>query len=229
MVASYSTDLPVDSLNLSEISASSETRVLLEGVSWETFERLLAETGENRHKQLAYSDGCLEIMVPLRDHEEPVRLFDDFIAAIVDELGIELCKLGSLTMKNSEQRKGLEPDCCFYIQNEAAIRGVSKLDFAVHPPPDLVVEVDNASQSLPKFPIYAALQIPEIWRLRNKVLTIYWLDGAKKDYLEQSESLAFPSLPIKEIPQFIAKAKVEGQRTTVRSFRQLVAQAIQSV
>jgi hypothetical protein len=73
------------------------------------------------------------------------------------------------------------------------------------------------------------LQIPEIWRLRNKVLTIYWLDGAKKDYLEQSESLAFPGLPIKEIPQFIAKAKVEGQRATVRSFRQLVAQAIQSV
>ncbi len=206
--------------------SDSATRILLRGVSWETFERLLAETGEDRHLQLAYSDECLEIMVPLRDHEEPVRLFDALVAAIVDELGIELCTLGSLTMKNAAQRKGLEPDCCFYIQNEAVIRNVDKLDFAIHPPPDLVVEVDNTSQSLNKFPIYAALQIPEIWRLRSGKLSLYWLTEDKSEYLEQSESLAFLGLPVWDIPQFIAKAKVDGQRTAVRSFRQRIAQAL---
>ncbi|MEN8443704.1 MAG: Uma2 family endonuclease [Cyanobacteria bacterium J06555_13] len=208
------------------IAKEPETRVLLEGVSWETFERLLEETGKQGHKQLAYSDGCLEIMVPLRDHEEPTRLFDAFVAAIVDELEIELCTLGSLTMKNPDERKGLEPDCCFYIQNESAIRNVETLDFAIHPPPDLVVEVDNTSQSLDKFPIYVALKIPEIWRLRKGKLTLYWLNEAKNDYVEQTESLSFPGIPVAEIPEFIAKAKVNGQRTAVRGFQQRVAQML---
>lgn len=207
-------------------SVPSETRIVLEGVSWETFERLLEETGEHRHKQLAYSDGCLEIMVPRREHEEPIRLVDDFVGAVVDELNIELCKLGSLTMKQPAARKGLEPDCCFYIQNEAAIRGVDELDFAIHPPPDLVVEVDNTSQSLDKFPIYIALQVPEIWRLRKGKLSLYWLNAEKNDYTEHSESLAFPGVPVTEIPQFITQAKINGQRAAVRGFRQRVAEAL---
>ena len=65
-----------------------ETRILLQGVSWETYERLLAETGEGRHQRFAYCDGILEIMAPLAGHEEPTRLFDQFLAAIVDELEI---------------------------------------------------------------------------------------------------------------------------------------------
>ena len=204
----------------------SETRILLEGVSWKTFERLLAETGQSRNKQFAYSDGCLEIMVPLRDHEEPARLFDDFVGVIVDELDIELCKLGSLTMKKTSHHKGLEPDCCFYIQNEATVRGINNLDFSIHPPPDLVVEIDNSSQSLNKFPIYVALQVPEIWRLRKKKLTLYWLGKDKKGYTEKGESFAFPGLPVEEIPQFIAAAKINGQRSAVRGFRARIAQAL---
>ena len=73
--------------------------------------------GNNRNQRLAYCDRRLEIMVPLEQHEEPTRLFDDFVAVFVDALGLELRKLGSLTMKHPEHRKGLEPDGCFYIQH----------------------------------------------------------------------------------------------------------------
>lgn len=148
--------------NAETTDVPTETRILLEGVSWETYERLLEDTGSGRSQRFAYTNGILEIMLPLRGHEEPTRLFDDFVAVFVDALGLELCKLGSLTMKQPTQKKGLEPDGCFYIQNEAAIRGVDQLDFAVHPPPDLVVEVDNSSGSLDRFPIYVALKVPEI-------------------------------------------------------------------
>lgn len=228
MVAAPQNNLRVDSITASEIRTETyaENRVVLEGVSWETFERLLEETGENRHKQLAYSDGCLEIMVPLREHEEPTRLFDDFVGALVDELDVELCKVGSLTMKQPAVHKGLEPDGCFYIKNEAAVRGIDKLDFAIHPPPDLVIEVDNTSQSLDKFPIYVALNIPEIWRFRRQKLTLYWLDEDKKTYVEKAESFAFPGLPVQEIPQFIEAAKINGQRSAVRGFRDRVAQVL---
>jgi Uma2 family endonuclease len=43
--------------------------VLLEGISWETFERLLKELGDNRAARLAYDQGKLEIMSPLSPHE----------------------------------------------------------------------------------------------------------------------------------------------------------------
>ncbi|MEM6836698.1 MAG: Uma2 family endonuclease [Cyanobacteria bacterium P01_C01_bin.120] len=193
-----------------------ETRILLEGVSWETFEQLLVETGDNRNKRFAYCDGTLEIMAPLEGHEESTRLFDDFVAVFIDALGAEVRKLGSLTMKNPGQRKGLEPDNCFYIQNEAVVRGVKKLDFKIHPPPDLAIEVDNTNLSLNKFPIYLALQIPEVWRLRSGQLLIYRLNEAQSDYVEVEQSRAFPQMPVQELPNFIERAQMVGQRAAVR-------------
>lgn len=217
---------PMTPANEEAIASPTETRVLLEGVKWETYERLLEDTGSDRSQRFAYKDGTLEIMVPLRGHEEPTRLFDDFVAVFVDALGLELCKLGSLTMKKPTQKKGLEPDCCFYIQNETAIRGIDELDFEIHPPPDLVVEVDNSSGSLDKFPIYVALKVPEIWRLRRGVLAIYGLNEGQTDYVELEKSLAFAQLPVRELPEFLQRAKVVGQRSAVRELGQRVEQVL---
>ncbi len=215
-----------EAATLSTPTPATETRILLEGISWETFERLLEETGAERKQRFAYRDGLLEILVPLAGHEEPTRLFDDCVAVFVDELGLELRKLGSLTMKNPTQKKGLEPDCCFYIQNEAVVRGINSLDFTVHPPPDLVVEVDNSSPSLSKFPIYVALKIPEIWRFRGGKLTIYHLNVQQDDYEERDESCAFPKLPVQELPNFLDLAKEIGQRSAVRKLKKRVQQAL---
>ena len=192
-----------DLIHSDENPSSDAIRIILDGISWETYERLLDDMGNNRNQRLTYCDGRLEIMVPLAQHEEPTRLFDDFVAVFVDALGLELRKLGSLTMKHPEQRKGLEPDGCFYIQNEAVVRGITALDFDIHPPPDLVVEVDNSSGSLSKFPIYVALRIPEIWRLRRGILTIYQLNDTQTDYTEMPTSLAFPQFPVSDLPKYI--------------------------
>lgn len=51
----------------------------------------------------------------------------------------------------------------FYFQNEARIRGQLNFDLNQDPPPDLVLEIDLTSKSLPRFPIYARLQeIPNL-------------------------------------------------------------------
>ncbi len=226
MTAALAKPTKPDSSPDSSAEAPTETRILLEGVSWETYERLLAETGCDRHQRFAYKDGFLEIMVPLPDHERPTRLFEHFVGVMVDALGLELLSLGSLTMKQPEQRKGLEPDCCFYIQNEAAVRELDRLDFEIHPPPDLVVEVDNSSGSLDKFPIYVALKVPEIWRLRGDVLSIHLLNAEQTGYGEAEESLAFPQLPVRELPSFIARAKLIGQRAAVRELAARVQQVL---
>ena len=50
--------------------------VLLNPVSWKTFNRLLAELGEQRGQRLAYNDGILEIMSPLGIHENNNRFIE---------------------------------------------------------------------------------------------------------------------------------------------------------
>ena len=46
-------------------STSAEQRVLLQNISWQLFESLLLEMGEQRSTRLAYYKGKLELMTPL--------------------------------------------------------------------------------------------------------------------------------------------------------------------
>ncbi len=46
-----------------------ETRELSQNVSWEEFENLLAEMGDNRSSRVAYDRGTLEIIMPTQTHE----------------------------------------------------------------------------------------------------------------------------------------------------------------
>lgn len=42
---------------------------ILSGVSWETYERLLADMQDNHAAHFAYDQGMLEIMAPSHEHE----------------------------------------------------------------------------------------------------------------------------------------------------------------
>jgi len=105
-----------------------ESRTVLTGVSWQTFKALLAEIGEDRSCRIAYDRGTLEIMIPYAGHEEPVALIEDFLTAVADEIGIEVRRLGSLTLERSDLTRMVEPDTCFYIQNESLVRGKAEID-----------------------------------------------------------------------------------------------------
>ena len=83
----------------------------------------MAEVGGDRAWRIAYDPGVLELSIPLEEHEEPKGLLESLIEAIADELGIEVRKLGSFTLEREDLARAVEPDSCFYIQNEAAVRG----------------------------------------------------------------------------------------------------------
>ena len=91
----------------------SENRVLLHGVSWETFERLLADVGDRRKTLFHYINGTLEIMSPLSLHEGSSRFFDRLLTIFVDELDIDIRCLGSLLMKIPELKIWGDPDYCY--------------------------------------------------------------------------------------------------------------------
>jgi Uma2 family endonuclease len=66
------------------------------------------------------------------------------------------------------------------------------------PPPDLVIEVDITSPSLDKFPIYARMGIPEIWRHDCERLAIFDLRG--EEYIKVAESRTSSLLRAKPSP-----------------------------
>jgi Uma2 family endonuclease len=125
--------------------------------------------------------------------------------------------VGSTTLKAEMKAKGAEPDECFYIQNAALVIGKEDLNLEHDPPPDLVIEINRTSSSLDKFPIYAGLGVPEIWRLVGKTIHIHLLAGDR--YEESPTSRVFPFLSAQTLSEFLAKGLAEGERQAARAFR----------
>ena len=198
-------------------STPAEQRTVLQNISWETFEALLRDTGEDRGSRFAYDCGVLEIMTPLFEHENPKSNFGNFIIALAEELGIEVRSAGSTTLKRKISKRGIEPDTCYYIQNELAIRGKQTLDLENDPPPDLAIEIDITSSSVNKLGIYSALGVTELWRYDGQNLKFYQLrDG---QYVECKFSIAFPIVSVSEISRFIEQSKSMGEIALLKSFR----------
>lgn len=198
-------------------SIIAEQRTVLYNLSWDTFEALLRDTGEHRGSRFAYDCGTLEIMTPLFEHENPKIQFDRLIFSLAEELDIEVRSAGSTTLKRKSLAKGIEPDSCYYIQNEAAMRGRETLNLEIDPPPDLAVEIDITSSSVNKFNICAALGVAELWRYDGEVLKFYQL--VENQYIEIKSSLAFPLVSVGDMNRFIQQSKTMGEIALLKSFR----------
>ncbi|MEG4996817.1 Uma2 family endonuclease [Microcoleus sp. B4-D4] len=202
------------------ISTPPEQRVLLPNISWKLYESLLAELGNKRSTRIAYHQGQLEIMVPLPEHENRNRLIDRLIVTLIEELNLEYNPFGSMTIKKRKKAAGKEPDSCYYIQNEALVRGRTELDFARDPAPDLALEIDITSSSLNQFDLYADLGVPEIWRYDGRSVKFYQLQNG--EYTECNFSRAFPMLPTAKVDEFIDRTQTAGATAAVREFREWV-------
>jgi Uma2 family endonuclease len=194
-----------------------ENRVLLSGVSWSTYEALLADT-ESSGTKFTYDRGYLEIMSPSRQHEHVKRLLGRMIEAVTEELDIPISSGGSTTLKLELKRRGAEPDECYYVAHEPRMRGHEDYDPAVDPPPDLLIEVSISRNSLDKFAIYADFGVPEIWTYEDDALCVYQLqeDGT---YAQRDHSPSFPFLPLRSVQGFLDRRNAADETTWIRSFR----------
>uniref|UniRef100_UPI00194DE7BF Uma2 family endonuclease n=1 Tax=Spirulina sp. CCY15215 TaxID=2767591 RepID=UPI00194DE7BF len=150
-------------------------KLVLRDVNWQEFEQILAELGEKRASHIAYANETLEIMTPLPEHEVDKLFVTNFVEILLEELDIDFYPLGSTTFKNELMKYGIEPDNCFYIEHETAVRGKNRLDLTLDPPPDLALEIDITSRTHPD--IYQALGVPELWRFEKGRLKIAVLQG----------------------------------------------------
>ncbi len=198
--------------------------LILKSISWQTFGQILEELGEDRNTRLAYNEGVLEIMSPLGEHESNNRFVESLIWDLGSELNYNMKKMGSLTLKKDGFKRGVEPDSCYYINNEPLVRNKQNIDLNNDPPPDLVLEIDMSSGSLNKLPIYAELLVPEVWRYDGNTLNVYVLSEGKYNQVEQS--LIFPQIDIKKIHGFVRQSLNIGEMETLRQFRQWIRSQI---
>lgn len=205
-------------LQLNQLDVQPGQRVILRNINWNEFEQILGELGNSRASRLAYYQGTLEIMVPLPEHEDGKEIIGDIVKILLEEFDIEFRSLGSTTFKRRNMVSGVEPDACFYIRNEPAIRGKDKIDLNYDPPPDLAIEIDITSDSEIKKNSYEALGVPELWIYNGRSLAIYILQNHQ--YITTNPSQIFPNLPIIEaIPHYLAQSKVQGRNTAIKAFR----------
>jgi Uma2 family endonuclease len=207
-----------------QVRPLAENRVILNNISWDTFERLLADIGDRRKTLFHYINGTLEIMSPLSLHEGSNRFIEALLGIFTDELEIDMRRLGSLLMKIPELKLGAEPDSCYYIQNEPIIRGKEVIIVGQDPVPDLVLEVDITNPSDRRLPIYALLAVPEVWRYDGYSLEFLALDNGAYQPIEKS--LSFPDLPDAIIVEYVQKRLTLGESGTLREFRKWVRENV---
>ena len=196
------------------------SHLILHDISWETYEQLLEIFAERSTPRMTYYQGTLELMVPLPEHERYSWTLGRLIVALSEEIGIEIIGLKSSTWRSEPKKAGNEADECFYIQNEALMRGKLTIDLKNDPPPDLAVEMDLTSSSINKMAVYAELKVPEVWIWKKGKLIINILNDT--GYLESETSLAFASFPVKELAQFMNLDSEKGENARIREFREWV-------
>jgi Uma2 family endonuclease len=200
-------------------------RLVLYGVDWKTYTRLLRAFDGRSGLHLTYDRGALEIMNVTYGHESDAELLGRFVIVLTEEIGQEVAPGRSTTFRRKRKRRGLEPDNCYWIAHEAAVRGKRRINLRVDPPPDLAIEVDIFHSSLDRMGIYAALGVPEVWRFDGQVLTFHGLapDGS---LVTVSHSRAFPFLAAIDLMQFLALRRQLGANAIAAQFRAWVKQRL---
>jgi Uma2 family endonuclease len=203
-------------LALEQIIVAPGQQLLLKDVSWQQLEAILDEWGESRAARLSYSNGVLEIMVPLPEHEKDKEIIGELVRLILDVLQIDFEPLGSTTFKSEKMTQAVEPDACFYIQNQEAVIGKDRLDLSIDPPPDLAIEIDITSRT--QLDNYRILGVPELWRYTREGLQINLLQEGQ--YVESPASPNFPDIPIIElVNRYVRRSRAVGRSKAIGAFK----------
>lgn len=199
-----------------------EKRVTFHHLNWHAYQQILNAVGESRSARLTYDRGILEITMPLEEHEFAARLIERLIYFLVVELGLKIKTMGSTTLIREDLDRSPEPDNAYYIQNQPLVAG-KKVNLAIDPPPDLVVEIDITHTDIDKLRLYASMGVPEFWRFNGQVWRIYQLDAGQ--YQEVDCSPTFPFVPKQRFYDFLQQAQ-QDEVDAERCFRAWVREQL---
>jgi Uma2 family endonuclease len=179
---------------------TADQSVVLRGVQWETYERLLADHEESRGTRLNYDCGTLEIMAPSSKHKNLKETLSLLFQLLATEMGIDVLAAGSTTFRRQDVRKGFEPDACFYVRDVASLRAKERIDLSVDPPPDLVIEIEVTNAAVDKLSLFSTAGVPEVWLyVENRVEILRLLSHS---YVKNFDSSILPGVTSDTLTQF---------------------------
>ena len=161
--------------------------------TWENYQNLCQQRGDNSIPRIKYRNGEVLLMSPLPKHGRDASLIADIIKVLLDHNKLEYDSFTPVTMELPAE-SGIEPDYCFYIDNWEASSGKERIDWSIDPPPDLVLEIDVTSYT--EINDYLPYRVPEVWLFRRDRLIIYQLQ--ETEYL-RCHSRYFSEIDIQEL------------------------------
>ncbi len=164
--------------------------VVLRGLRWSDYQRMLEARGDAAVPRLAYLDGELEIMTPSRPHESIKSRIGTLVEVWCLEKGIEFSPYGSWTLEKKTAERGLEPDECYVFGQVAEPER-----------PDLAIEVVWTAGGLKKLDIYASLGVSEVWFWRRGRITVHLLNDSA--YTEAPSSRLLPGIDLAQLASFL--------------------------
>jgi Uma2 family endonuclease len=206
---------------LTVLQEKGEERVLLHDFTWDAYEALL-KTWNRTRMRLTFDRGSLEIMSPLLSHEQYGALIGQLIEMFTLEKGIPRHSGGLTTFKHKVKQRGLEPDRCYWIQNERLMRSRKVYNPERDPPPDLAIEVEITHSPLDRMSIYATLGVPEVWRFDGTSLSIHVLTAESGEYEAREVSVALPPLLPAVVEHFLAMSDETGEVEMMTAFLEWV-------
>jgi Uma2 family endonuclease len=193
-------------------------RFLLDNVSWHAYKAIGDALTDRPALRLTYDRGRLEFMVTSHEHEKYKARLARLLDTIAEELNLRIEPAGNMTFRREDLERGLEPDECYWIANEAHMRAKVNWDPVQDPPPDLVIEIEITRSALNRMSIYAVLGVPEVWRFDGETIRIERLQADGK-YQPSENSPTFPGVPMAGIAEFLQPSETVDYLSMVRAFR----------
>ena len=182
--------------------------VLLQDAVWSDYQRVLELRGDRPVPRLAYLQGTLQLLAPSRQHEALKSLIGVLVETWCVERGLDFSPVGSWTLENKDQARGVEPDECYVFGT-----------LGNRERPDLAIEVIWTSGGLDKRAIYSALGVREVWFWRRGRLAAYALREDAYEQIAGSEVL--PGIDLAELGGFLdrptASQAIREYRTAIRA------------
>jgi Uma2 family endonuclease len=177
-----------------------EQRVLLHGISWDTYVALRDEVDAVGGKlSMTYCVGRLEITSPSTTHAHIQFILGSLIFAWARERRVDLRGFISATYRKKLKRGGLEPDTCFTLgaKPDAEDGGV----------PDIAIEVVVTSPLLDKLDVYARLGVPEVWTWDAEAPGVVVHALVDDAYVTLDRSRLVPSLDLRLLASFVREGE----------------------
>jgi len=164
--------------------------VVLQGLRWSDYQRMLEVRGDSSAPRLAYLEGQLEIMTPSQSRVSLTSRIGHLLAAWCLEKGVDFSAYGSWTLEDKATERGVEADECYVFGSEPDARR-----------PHLAIEVVWTSGGIRKLDIYQKLGVREVWFWRKGRIHIFVLSG--EQYLEAATSSVLPGIDLVELCNFL--------------------------